>query len=71
MFLIPDTGAKKPMNFQRLIKSLIKHGWTQNEIAKEIGCSQPNVARLLKDRDTEPRYSVGVNLVELEGKVSV
>jgi len=59
------------MNFSKLIKSLIKHGWTQKEIAAEIGCSQPNVARLLKDTDTEPRYSVGINLVELEVKVSL
>ena len=65
MFLIPDTGAKKHMNFQRLIKDLIKLGWTQSAIAKEIGCSQPNVARLLKDKNTSPIWDVGNELIVL------
>jgi transcriptional regulator with XRE-family HTH domain len=57
------------MNFQRLIKKLVSAGWTQAEIAKKVGCSQANIARLLKDKEAQPKYSVGAALVELAGEV--
>ena len=60
------------MNFQALIKALIDQGWTQKEIAAEIGCSQPNVARLLKDKKAVPSWPTGdalIMLAEAEGQL--
>jgi transcriptional regulator with XRE-family HTH domain len=56
------------MTFQALIKRLLKAGWTQKQIAARIGCSQPNVARLLKDKNAEPKWSVGNALIEAGGE---
>ena len=53
------------MNFQALITKLVESGWTQHEIAAEIGCSQANVARLLKVKGAEPKWSVGAALIDL------
>jgi len=53
------------MDFQRLIKKLVDKGWTQREIGEEVGCSQANIARLLKERTADPRYRTGIALVRL------
>jgi transcriptional regulator with XRE-family HTH domain len=53
------------MNFQALIKALIKAGWTQKQIAESVGCSQPNIARLLKDKKAVPNWPTGDALVTL------
>ena len=53
------------MNFQALIRDLVKAAWTQNEIATEVGCSQANIARLLKVVGAEPKWSVGQAIIDL------
>jgi len=53
------------MNFQRLVKNLMKKGWTQRQIGEEIGCSQANIARLLKDKTADPRWRTGDALIRL------
>jgi len=58
------------MNFQRLVKGLQDKGWTQSEIAEEIGCSQANIARLLKHKSADPRWRTGdalIMIAEQEG----
>lgn len=56
------------MDFQQLIADLNEAGWTQAKIAAQVGCGQPNIARLLKGAG-EPRYSIGCALVKLHQEV--
>jgi len=53
------------VNFGKLVRELIGAGWTQKDIAKKIGCSQPNVARLLKEKNADPRWKIGNKIVLL------
>ena len=53
------------MDFQVLINELIDKGWTQAAIARESGCAQSNIARLLSLEGAEPKYSTGANLVNM------
>jgi transcriptional regulator with XRE-family HTH domain len=50
--------------FQRLIKDLNAAGWTQDDIAAEVGCSQTNISTLLT-KGTEPLYGLGRAIIEL------
>lgn len=56
-------------NFQRIIKDLRLAGWTQVEIAGYVGCTQPNIARIIKESNIDPRWSTGDALIRLHKKV--
>ena len=53
------------MDFQTLIRDLLNSEWTQTEIAAEVGCSQANIARLVKVTGAEPKWSVGQAIIDL------
>ena len=53
------------MNFQRIIKDLIRTGLTEAAIAKRCDCTQPAIHRIKATKGAGPSYSVGVKLVEL------
>ncbi|MHA3258798.1 helix-turn-helix domain-containing protein [Yersinia pseudotuberculosis] len=42
---------------QEMVKSLIHAGYTQSQIAKEVGVKQSSVSRLLTGVHTDPRFS--------------
>lgn len=50
--------------FQRLIRDLNENGWTQDDIAAAVGCSQTNISTLL-NKGTEPLYGLGRAIIEL------
>ncbi len=56
---------KKP-NFTRVIKSVLKkHGLSEKELGERIGLSQTQVNKLKSGFAKEPKYTVGVKLMEL------
>lgn len=56
-----SVDAQKP---HELIGVLLQAGWTQEEIAKRIGSTQPTVHRIFS-RKRDPRYSVVEKLRQL------
>ncbi len=42
-----------------------KQGLTQPQLAKLVGCSQACISDLVRGRVREPRYSLGLRLLEL------
>lgn len=44
---------------------LARHGLTQPQLAKLVGCSQACISDLVRGRVREPRYSLGLHLIEL------
>lgn len=53
------------MDFHTLISELLNQDWTQKEIAAEVGCSQANIARLLKTSGAMPRWDTGQAIIDL------
>ncbi len=53
------------MTFQQVIRYLIKQGYTQTALAEHAGCSQSNIARLMREPEAEPKYSTGMYLMDL------
>ena len=58
------------INFQQIIQDLREAGITQQQIAQEVGLSQPRVAHRSARETSEPAYSAGVALVELHKKMT-
>lgn len=52
---IPTAYTQKP---DELVRTLIRAGWSQGEIADAIDATQPTVSRILSGRHKDPRYSV-------------
>ena len=46
------------MNATDAVKKLLLAGWTQADIAKEIGCQQPNVQKIKAGRKTTPERAL-------------
>ena len=44
-----------------------KTGFTQQVLAKQLGCSQASISGLERGRTREPRYSIGQKLLVLAG----
>ena len=59
---IPATYTQKP---DELVRTLIRAGWSQGEIADAIDATQPTVSRILSGRHKDPRYSVVEKLRQL------
>lgn len=54
------------MDWKNIIKqALARRGLTQVELAKLAGCSQSGLGDLMSGRTQEPRYSLGLRLLEL------
>lgn len=51
--------------FQKIVTDLRKEDLTQQDIAEAIGISQPNVVRLERETDLDPRWSSGDQLIKL------
>ena len=43
----------------------VRHALTQPQLAKLVGCSQACISDLARGRVGEPRYSLGLRLLEL------
>jgi len=57
------------MNFPRLIHDLmIRHGWTEAQLAAKVGCNQSTINRI--KRGQIPNYILGDSLVKLERKTA-
>lgn len=48
-----------------------KQGLTQPQLAKLVGCSQACISDLVRGRVKEPRYSLGMRLLELANSDAV
>lgn len=57
------------MDWKNIIAGLTRAGYSQQQIAAEVGCSQVRVCQLAKG-NTEPLYSVGSKLVQMHDRVS-
>ena len=55
--------------WQKIITDLRAKGWSQVEIAEYAGCSQPHIGRLQRDRNLDPKWSIGDALCRLHKKV--
>lgn len=51
------------MNWKILITRIIDKGYTETEIAKHVGCSQPTINRLKLGKIDDPRYTTGASIV--------
>lgn len=52
-------------DFRQLVSDLIDLNWTQQQIADEIGVSQPTISRLLHGVRVDPPISVAFPLYHL------
>ncbi|MGE8703997.1 MAG: helix-turn-helix domain-containing protein [Achromobacter sp.] len=57
------------MNWKSLIRDLMRQGWTQAQIAKEIGISQPTVAGILAGDQKDMKWQNGERLRSLHSIV--
>ncbi len=57
------------MNWKTLIRDLLRKGWTQAQIAKEIGISQPTVAGILAGDQKDMKWQNGERLRSLHNTV--
>lgn len=51
------------MNLQEVVKTLIESGFSEAEIARRVGVSQPTVHRIKSG--TDPAYTTGKRLEQL------
>lgn len=62
---LPVLSTRKP-RFDNMTKAILKkYGVTQQQLADHLGISQTNVNKLLNGDITEPKYSLGVKIVQL------
>ena len=54
------------VDFQALTTKLHNRGWSDEQIAQKIGCVRTAVYALRMGKNKEPRYALGVALVDLE-----
>lgn len=57
------------MNWRLIISDIQKHGLTQEEIAKKVGCRQSSISDLKCERVKDPLSSLGVPLLKLLEKL--
>jgi hypothetical protein len=60
--------AKENTDFQRIILDLVKAGWRETGIANAIGVTQSNISQIKRGLVKQPRYDLGVALVQLHKK---
>lgn len=53
----------KEPSLQEIVGDLMERGWTQEQLAEEIGCTQPTISKLLAGADA--MYSRGILLRDL------
>ena len=53
------------MDWSKLISSIQKRGLSQMQIAAICGCGQATISDLLKGTTTEPRFTLGQQLIVL------
>lgn len=54
------------MNWKTVIEQAMRtQGLTQQQLAERVGCSQALINAFLHGKRKEPRYSLGLKLVEL------
>ena len=53
------------MNWPQVIRDLRENGWTQLLLASRLGMPQSTLSELLNQKTVEPRYSVGLQMLEL------
>lgn len=59
------------MNWKIVIADIQRHGqMTQPQIAEKVGCGQATISDLVNGATKQPRYPLGVALVELLKSVS-
>lgn len=54
---------------EQLITSLIRHGWKQRDIAREVKCTQPTISRIYSGKHKNPGYQVVEGLRNLEAQL--
>lgn len=52
-----------------LVRTILRAGWKQEDIADTIEVSQATISRILSGRHKDPRYSVVERLRELASKL--
>lgn len=58
------------IKWSEIIKGIQSHGWTQAEIADEVGTSQGYISDLLSDRRGKRMgYQLGKNLLDLSARL--
>ena len=59
------------MNWQEMIRDISNAGYTQQQIANEVGCAQSLVSQVLSGkRGRSLKYEYGLNLGKLHKKVT-
>lgn len=48
-----------------IAQAQLKNNWTQPQLAAEVGCSQALISAISQGKRPEPRYSLGLRLLEL------
>lgn len=56
------------MDWQSLIKELRAAGYTQVQIGELCGCAQTTISDLARGTTTNPSFTVGTKLLELQQK---
>ncbi|MHA6905461.1 transcriptional regulator [Ralstonia syzygii subsp. celebesensis] len=59
---VPTPYCQKP---DELVRTLIRAGWSQSNIAATIDVSQPTISRILSTQHKDPRASVVEKLRQL------
>jgi hypothetical protein len=55
----------KKTNFRKIIRELVKSGYSDALLAHECGCSQTYITQLSKGHRKQPGYDIGRKLSEL------
>jgi len=53
------------MNWPHILRSLVKSGMTQPQIAAVCQCGQSTLSELLHGKTRDPRYSLAASLIKL------
>lgn len=56
-------------NFSRIIQDLVDGGMTQLEIARAVRVDPSVISRLKRERDPNPNYSLGNDLIRLHDRM--
>ncbi|WP_315384729.1 helix-turn-helix transcriptional regulator [Microvirgula aerodenitrificans] len=58
------------MDWQKIIRDLIEHGLTQNEISAAADISQSHISAILNGKRLQPSWAIGERLIRLHRKVT-
>lgn len=64
---MPDT---KPVDFAEIIRELEGYGLSQQEIAAQLGVSQPAISRLRNGQAKTCLYDLGAEIIKLRDLVA-